>query len=84
MTETLAHEYSLETVLSESYPMNTNITGFRCFLEIFATLFSGYALKRQSSLGEVIPGGHPTGMSYLYNVSQLMLKSSSRKCLLDL
>ena len=28
---------------------------------------SGYALERQSSLREVIPGGNPTGMSYLYN-----------------
>ena len=28
---------------------------------------SGYALEQQSSLGEVIPAGHPTGMSYLYN-----------------
>ena len=24
-----------------------------------------YALERQSSLKEVIPGGHPTGMSYV-------------------
>ena len=28
---------------------------------------SGYALERQSSLGEVIPGGNLTEMSYLYN-----------------
>ena len=28
------------------------------------------ALKRQSSLGEVIPGGNPTGMSYLYSTSR--------------
>ena len=27
----------------------------------------GFHLERQSSLGEVIPGGNPTGMSYLYN-----------------
>ena len=26
------------------------------------------ALERQSSLGEVIPGVHPTWMSYLYNI----------------
>ena len=31
---------------------------------MFFILF-GYALERQSSLGEVIPGGNPTGMSYL-------------------
>ena len=29
---------------------------------------SDYTLERQSSLGEVIPGVHPTGMSYLYNI----------------
>ena len=28
---------------------------------------SGFALDRQSSLGEVIPGGNPTRMSYVYN-----------------
>ena len=27
---------------------------------------SGYALERRSSLGEITPGVHPTGMSYLY------------------
>ena len=30
--------------------------------------------KRQSSLGEVIPGGNPTGMSYLY------IKTSPGSC----
>ena len=31
MIETLAHGYSSESILSESYPMDTNMTGFRCF-----------------------------------------------------
>ena len=30
------------------------------------TSLLGYALEGRSSLGEVIPGGNPTGMSYLY------------------
>ena len=28
--------------------------------------YTNYALERQSSRGEVIPGGNPTGMSYLF------------------
>ena len=26
-------------VLSDSYPMNTNMTGYKCFLKIFASLY---------------------------------------------
>ena len=29
---------------------------------------SSYVLELQSSLGEVIPGRYPTGMSYLYTI----------------
>ena len=36
MTETLAHWYSAASTYRESYPMNTHMTGFRCFLKIFA------------------------------------------------
>ena len=32
-------------VLSKSYPMNTNMTGFRCFSKIFAFFFGALALK---------------------------------------
>ena len=35
--ETWAHGYS-----SESFPMNTNMTGFRCFLRIFESLCFGW------------------------------------------
>ena len=31
MTETLAHGYSSESILNESYPMNMNMTGFKRF-----------------------------------------------------
>ena len=31
MTETLAHVYSSPRVLSKSFPVNTNMTGFRWF-----------------------------------------------------
>ena len=34
---------------------------------------SSYDLERQSSLGEVIPGRNPTGMSYLYIVVSCQL-----------
>ena len=38
-------------VLSESFPMNTNMTGFRCFSKIFASL---HALDKSSlSIGRV-------------------------------
>ena len=30
-----------------------------------------FILKRQSSLREVIPGVHPAGMSYLYNITYI-------------
>ena len=40
MTETLAYGTNLR-ILSESFPMNTNMTGFRCFSKIFAFLFFG-------------------------------------------
>ena len=32
MTEALSYEYSPQMSLSESYPMNTNMKGFKCFL----------------------------------------------------
>ena len=35
MTEILLHGYSSESDLQESYQMNTNMTGFRCFSKIF-------------------------------------------------
>ena len=38
MTETLANGYSSESTQRESYPMNTNMTGFRWFSKIFASL----------------------------------------------
>ena len=38
MTETLAYGTHLR-VLSESYPMNTKMTGFRCFSKILASLY---------------------------------------------
>ena len=38
MTETLAYWYMNLRVLSESYPMNTNMAGFKCFSKIFAPL----------------------------------------------
>ena len=34
MTETLVNGYSSESILSESYPMNTNMTGLRWFSKI--------------------------------------------------
>ena len=37
MTEALAHGYSYLRVLSQNFPMNTNMTGFRCFSKIFAS-----------------------------------------------
>ena len=40
MTETLAYDTHLR-VLSESYPMNTKMTGFRCFSKIFVYLCFG-------------------------------------------
>ena len=39
MTETLEHGYSYES--TERYLMNTNMTGFRCFSEIFALALEG-------------------------------------------
>ena len=33
---------------------------------------SGYPLERQSSLGEVIPGGNATRMSYLYSIDVVL------------
>ena len=40
MTETLAYGTHLK-ILSESYPMSTNMTGFRCFSKIFSSLCFG-------------------------------------------
>ena len=37
MTESLAHDSHLR-VLSESFPMNTNMTALRCFSKIFLSL----------------------------------------------
>ena len=51
MTESLAHGYSYKSYLGESYPMNTNMTGFGWFSKIFASLcFEDLALE------ELIPG----------------------------
>ena len=38
MTETLAHGTHL-TVRSESFPINTNMIGFRCFFKVVASLY---------------------------------------------
>ena len=37
MTDTLAHEYSSESILSKCYPMNTNMTGLECFSKILSS-----------------------------------------------
>ena len=50
MAETLAHGTHLR-VLSESYPMNTNMTGFRCFFK--KTLCSCALDKSSLSIGRV-------------------------------
>ena len=39
----------------------------------------GIALGRQSSRGEVIPGGHPTGMSYLFYYTEQNTKHKRGK-----
>ena len=44
MIETLAHGYS-SRVLSESFPMNTNMTGFRWFSKNFASLLNERSLS---------------------------------------
>ena len=41
MTENLAHGYSSEGTLSEGFPMNTNMTDFRWFSKVFASLCFG-------------------------------------------
>ena len=41
MIKTLAYGSSSESADSKSYPMNTNMTGFRSFLKIFASLCFG-------------------------------------------
>ena len=41
MTETLANGYSSDSI-GESYPMNTNMKGFRCFSKIVAFLSYGH------------------------------------------
>ena len=41
MTETLAHGYSSESTRPVSYPMNTNMRGFRGFSKIVASLCFG-------------------------------------------
>ena len=39
---------------------------------------SGYALERQSSLGEVITSVHPTRLSYLYDGHQPLIAGSKQ------
>ena len=41
MIETLAYGYSSNST-QQSYPMNTNVPGFRWFLKMFASLFFGW------------------------------------------
>ena len=40
MIKTLAHGYSSESILSEIFPMNTNMAGFGSFSKIFASLWA--------------------------------------------
>ena len=51
MTETLAHGYSSKSILSESYPMNTNMTWF---IDIFQKSLRSCALEDSSLSIEVI------------------------------
>ena len=63
-------------VLSESYPMNTNMTGFRWFSEIFVSLYSiGRANYEQARTA--------IDCSILDNIFQLFMPSfpgESRNC----
>ena len=60
MTETLANGYSSE-ILSESYPMNTNMTCFRWFLNIFvlwmkvAAALEGFKSDTENRLMLTVP-----------------------------
>ena len=50
MIETLAYGYLSESTQRESYPINTNMTGFRWFPKIFAFLCCG---RSSLSIGRV-------------------------------
>ena len=68
MTETLAHGYSFWRVLSESYPMNTNITGFKCF---FFRIRPCALYENSLSVGRV--NDHCTGSDLLIESLELVL-----------
>ena len=44
-------------VLLKSYPMNTNMTGFRCFSKLF-TWLAVHWMKVASALGGLVEGAH--------------------------